>query len=72
MSIKQDALLKLLQTGRRLSKQEILRELGIWNSGDQIMKLRRAGNDIKTKMVTEGDNTYGVYYLEQEEFRLTA
>lgn len=74
MSRKQDELLKLLQTGRKLSKQEILREIGAWNSGDLVMKLRRAGNNIKTEMVTKDENIYAVYYLvpKEEVFQLTA
>jgi hypothetical protein len=46
-----------------MSKQEILREYGIWNSGDQVMKLRREGMNIKTEMVTHGENTYAEYFL---------
>ncbi len=60
---KRDLLLACLQTGRKWSKGEIWTELGIWNSGDQIMKLRREGHDIKTEMVTKDDVTYAVYFI---------
>lgn len=61
---KRDLLLAMLKTGRKWSKGEIWTELGIWNSGDQVMKLRRDGHDIKTEMITKDDVTYAVYFLE--------
>ena len=64
---KRERLLALLQTGRRLSKIDILCEVGIWNSGDVIMKLRRGGHpEIVTEMVTEGDETFARYYIPLE------
>lgn len=61
---KREKLLALLLTGKRLSKQEILREVGAWNSGDLVLKLRRAGYDVKTEMVTQGDNTFARYFMD--------
>jgi hypothetical protein len=63
---KRDLLREALLAGRKMSKQDILREFSIWNSGDQIMKLRREGLKIQTEMVTRGDNTYAIYFIEQE------
>ena len=61
---KRDLLLKVLQTGRRMSKGEIWRELGIWNSGHEIMCLRREGHsEITTEMVTRNDNTFAEYFI---------
>lgn len=63
---KREMLRDAMLAGRRMSKQDILHEFGIWNSGDQIMKLRRSGLSIKTEMVTRGENTFAEYFLEPE------
>ena len=62
---KREKLLVALQNGKRLSKQDILRMFGIWNSGDAILKLRRAGVEIKTTMVERAGERFALYSLEK-------
>lgn len=62
---KREKLLTALQNGRRLSKQDILRLFGIWNSGDAIHKFRQAGMNIKTEMVEKKGERFALYSLEQ-------
>lgn len=63
LSQKQKDLLALLQNGRRLSKQEILHELHVWNSGHLVWLLRKAGYPIQMEKVHRGETEYGVYFI---------
>lgn len=63
LSDKQKALLALLQSGRRLSKQEILHELHVWNSGHLVWLLRKAGYPVQMEKIRQGEIEYGVYFI---------
>jgi hypothetical protein len=52
-------------SGRKMSKLDILREFGLFNSGNIVYLLRKEEHlNIKTEMVTRGDNTFAVYSLD--------
>lgn len=62
---KRDLLRDALLSGRRMSKQEILREFGIWNSGHLVWLMRKDGLNVQTEMVEHGENRFAIYYIAQ-------
>lgn len=58
-------ILNLLKEGYHLSKKQILKKTGCWNSGARVLELRNDGYAIKTTMVTNEltGNQFAVYNL---------
>ena len=59
-----DKILGALLNKERLSKLEMLRRFGCWNSGNIILLLRKDGYEIETEMVTKNDKTFAEYFLK--------
>ena len=62
---KKQQIKELLEEGYHLSKHQILKETGCWNSGARISELRQDGMNIEKRMETHaitGDE-FAVYYL---------
>lgn len=52
------AVLDYLKTSKKLTSMEAFEMFGCTRLSDKVLKLRRAGYDIETKMVV-GENRYG-------------
>ena len=52
----QDILLKHLK-GKAITKLQALKMYGIWNTGNEILKLRRRGFNIITTMVPRSEGS---------------
>lgn len=56
-------ILAWLKSGRVLTPLGALRLCGSWRAGARIYDLRRAGYDIKTRMVRKGSKRFAEYRL---------
>jgi len=59
-----DSILLALMNGERLTKVDMLRRFGCWNSGNIILILRRDGYDVQTTMKMKGTKRFASYSLE--------
>ena len=55
--------LNALRRGDHLTGQDILRKYGVYRASSVVHKLRNRGEDIKTRMVTDGKTEYACYYM---------
>lgn len=60
---KQNLVLRALLQGEKLTGLQILVRFGAYRASSIMHRLRRRGYDIKTVMVNENNDTYGVYYI---------
>ena len=58
-------ILEYLQTGKPLTKLEIIDKFNYINGGDAIFNLRKQGYPIETTMITNGKKRYASYKLKQ-------
>ena len=58
-------ILKALKKGARITPMDALKRFGCFRLGARIAELRRAGHDIKTRMVSKGDKRFAEYSLER-------
>ena len=51
MTTQKARILSALKSGKKLTKMEMLREFGCWNSGNIIYQLRLDGHEVVTDMI---------------------
>lgn len=56
-------ILKALEEGARLTPMDALNRFGCFRLGARIADLRRAGHDIKTRIVHKDGKNFAEYYL---------
>lgn len=61
--IKRDKLFLYLKQHRRITKKEAWIKFGLYNTGDAILKLRRAGHNIVTEWLEKDGARFANYYL---------
>ncbi len=64
-----ELILKALQSGRMITKLEILSEFGCLNAGGRISELRQDGYDIRPMMVRKNEKRFAQYYLIAPDVR---
>ena len=69
METHEKQILKYLQEGNTLSKQEALRMFSCWNSGDVIYRLRKKGFMIETTMVEKVERPNIFEFIKGERKR---
>ena len=55
--------LNALKRGDELSGLDILRKYGVYRASSVVHKLRNRGEDIKTRMIADGQTEYACYYM---------
>lgn len=56
-------ILKALKKGARLTPMDALKRFGCFRLGARIADLRKAGHDIKTRIVHKDGKNFAEYYL---------
>jgi hypothetical protein len=60
-----NAILAALQSGRKLSPMEALREFGCFRLGARIWDLKQAGHPIERTWGTDGEKRWAEYRLQE-------
>ena len=66
------SILSALKKGQRLSKQQMLKRFGCWNSGNIILLLRKDGHQINTDMVKRNGKRFAIYWMDVSQGRRAA
>lgn len=60
-----EQILDYLKQGNSLTPIEALNLMGCFRLGARIYDLKAMGHDIRTKMISNGEKTFAMYYMEK-------